>query len=476
MSYIDYVLQESKVFLDDFIHKKIDDICNHLTLFYNYLSIPREGFKIVKKPFWIGTTKCIKILNDKERKKLKVNNLRCERPVINKYFCDLHVSSKLEDNITSEIISTKRLNSEMVTYLFNDIYNCKNFTTTTNIVEFVGREKQHIFTEIYKAIDDRLTSKSVKEILYYYLRDNEVIIENEVEKLIIKYVAICIYNMIFIDLDEDNLDKKYFEMQQYVLTIKRNYVDYNLESENYNIGLQSFVYIITALMDWLELDDVSTDEVETAFNIILYSGYKDRIEKIKTLNRKEIQSRMSDTIFTEKVDNYKSNISLAFRDLKLYVDEAVSELILNYILLLTNIYYLDENCELYFSTTPEVQELHSLLSKMFEGCYSFNISYDSLGKFNGITVSGKLRDNYAKYLGISDINLEKHINLFFGKDINNFMMVYTTNSGIVEDIYISEEQILENKNKYLIEMLELFKSAVNQTTMKSKPVVRPMKF
>jgi hypothetical protein len=465
MSYVDFVLSESITFLDDFIVKKVNDICNHLTLFYNYLSIPREGFKIVKKPFWVGTTKCIKVLNDNEKRRLKVNTLRCERPVVNKFFCELHSNAKLEDNITSEIVSTKRINKEMVTYLFNEIYNCKNFTTTTNIIDFVGRERQYIFTQIYKAIDERYTTRSIKDVLYSYLNDYDILVENEVEKLIIKYVAICIYNMIFIDIGVDALFYKYGEMQRYVLDVKRDYTDFGLEDERYNKALQAFVYIIVALMDWLELDDLSIDEVETAFKIMLYSGYKNRIDKIKRLNTNEINSRMSDKDFKNKMQNYKSNVSLSFKNLNLYADETVSELILNYILLLTNIFYLDEKCELYSSKIKEVKQLHALLTQMFDGCYNYSLSYDSIGRFEGINISGKLKDNsYTRHFNLKDINPEKHTTINFSRDNYNFMILYTKNTGELEDIYVVEKQIYESRNKNAIDILEKFKAAVNNLT------------
>lgn len=468
MSYIDYVLAESSPFLDDFITRKVDDICNHITLFYNYLSIPRDGFKIVKKPFWIGTTKCIKILNDYEKKKLKVNTMRCERPIVNKFFCELHSNAKLEDNITSEIVSTKRINKEMVVYLFNDIYNCKNFTSTTNLVEFVGRERQTIFSEIYKAIDQRFTKSSIKDVLYSHLNDYEIIIENDVENLITKYVAICIYNMIFIDLKVDSLYYKYSEMQKFVLDYKKDYIDYDLEDEKYNIGLQAFVYIITALMDWLETDEVTIDEVETAFNMILYSSYKRNINSIININNKNIQTKLNEPQFSEKIEKYKSNVSLAFKNLNLYADEDVSFLILKYVLLLSNIFYLDETCQLYSSTEPALKELFNLLNKVFIGCYDFSFPIDDKG--HRIIIKGKMNSNYIYNLKLrKDIDSEKFITITFRPyyERKRLDVEYITKNLDVINLMIDSSSVSEYKienpyykllNSYGVYIKELFNS------------------
>lgn len=445
MSYIEYVLENSKDFLNDFINKKIHDICNHITLFYNYLSIPRDGYKLVKTPFWVNTPKCIHILNDNERTKRKTTNLRCERPVINKFFCDLHLNSQLEDNVTSEDVSTKRINKELVTYLFNEIYNCGNFTTTTNIVEFAGREKQHIFTMIYNQIDSSL-DMSIKEILYkYYLKDNEVIILRDVENLIKKYVAICIYNMIFIDIGVDNLAFKYTEMQQYVLNFKRDYKDYNLDNDKYNYSLQAFVYVITALLDWLELDDVTIDEVETAFNFILLPSFKNKIDKLKYKNRANLNDLKGKADFITKFNMYKSNINLAFKELNFDCEEDVCELILEYILLLNNLAALDEYCNLYYSEDMDVKNLHKMLRDMYEGCYNFEFRYNEYNDNLDLFIDGDMKLNYLnKFTQYKSSKKTVKTTFVLNYSSENLIMFYNQDKNIIEDVYFTPDRVAES--------------------------------
>lgn len=460
MSYVDYVLDKSKDFLNDFVNKKVNDICNHITQFYNYLSIPREGFKRVDLPFWVNTNKCIHILSDKEKSRRKTENMRCERPVISKYFCELHLKSKLEDNITSEDVSTKRINKEMVTYLFSDIYNCKNFTTTTNMVEFAGREKHYIFSQIYNVIDSSLRT-SIKDLLLdEYLRDINVIIHHDVEGLIKKYVAICIYNIIFMDLDVDNLSIKYNEMQQYILTYKRDYKDYNLDDNRYNYTLQAFVYVITCLLDWLELNDVTTDEVETAFNIILAPSFKSRIDKIKYRNKSNLKSNLNNGDFAYKFNTYKSNINLAFKELNFDIEEDVCALVLEYVLLFANIASLDEMCRMYDSDFPEVRELHTLLRKMFEGCYNFEfiLNEDRMFEYS-LRITGNLKLEYFKKL-IPDKDRSRDEVIFeYDHYTGNLMFFYKwidyDGEEYLEDVYFTQENIQDNKHKFVKELYSL---------------------
>jgi hypothetical protein len=471
MSYVERVLEESNAFLKDFVPKKLKDICDHLAIFYNYLSLPREGFKEVRNPFWLNANKCIKILSDKDIQKLKSKRkgdkeidqnveyqglLRCGRPLISKFFCELHKNANLDENIIDELISSKRITTRMVEYLFTDIYNCKNFTTITNISEFTHKEKEFIFIAIYKAIDDNLEYPIDRVLMDFFVKDREVLIEKNVNELIRKYIATCIYNMIFMDVAVDNLSIKYNEMQRYVLQYKRDYKDYNLDYEQYNYTLQAFVYLITALMDWLEVDEVTPDEIEASLQIMILSSFKPRLTSIRKRNKEMLQQKLKIPDFRAFYDRSVLNISLAFRELGLDINSDNCKNILDYIFMLNFIQEIDTQCLIYESEYEDVVQLNKLLREQFDSCYDINFIYnDNTGSYD-LNISGMLKSKYIKRFLINTKLDDKteaalqqvksvKIALTYSEQSDVILFVYfIPEFNIVDDIYIQKSMTVDN--------------------------------
>jgi len=261
---LETTIKNNQEFINEFVNKKLSDLCFHISLFFFYLSYPRTkiGFK--------------KINIAKEGEK----------------------NTEEQDNVspdtTKPVVTTK-----MTNYVINEIYNCKNFSNIYN---------DNIKDKIIYNIVNKVNKYSVKSRIIYSLtklsdkifNEDNVVVYDEVEDIILKYIVSCLYNIIYLRTSDETLiysgpmgvplDKKFNELQMYVASTKRTYSINYLDNQVQNLSFNSFLHIIISLTDWLEMDDVSEFEVNTALNFILTKDmraiYKKWLIEYKTLEKK----------------------------------------------------------------------------------------------------------------------------------------------------------------------------------------------
>jgi hypothetical protein len=251
---------QNKKWLND----KLTEICYSLATFFNYLAIPRKNFFIVSDQ----------------------DNLANVKPVIT---------------------------YEHINYLINEIYPCNTFNDTimANIVleplvekktdNTVVPEKfrQKIKDTIRKFIDinpiQRVDDQILKNSLNYQEMDRSSIkIKEEVITKIYLYYLACKTMYSIVDLKD---------IYKQVLS-KRTTINFGLNSDAENTALQSMIFIITALVDSLDIKTVGKNEVITAFNIIVPNDLTD-IYKLEPKNDETLRILLLD-IFNSKnllIDN-----------------------------------------------------------------------------------------------------------------------------------------------------------------------------
>jgi hypothetical protein len=133
--------------IDNFVSKKIDDICNHMRIFYNYITVKREGFLIpISKNEKLDENSVYKTINERmvnfiissvyncQNFKLKGDEYRIKTIPQN-------VENKLENiegNATKQIL-------DYVTYCANSILQLSDDTFKNNykeIINFVAENKR----------------------------------------------------------------------------------------------------------------------------------------------------------------------------------------------------------------------------------------------------------------------------------------------------------------------------------------------
>jgi hypothetical protein len=157
--------------IDNFVSKKVDDICNHLRIFYNYISVKREGFLVpISKNETLNEQSVYKTINER-----MVNFI-----ISSVYNCQ---SFKLKGNgynikITSQTIENKLENIEgnaikqildYVTYCANSILQLSDDTFKNNykeIVKFVAENKREF--ESFD-LDNELSKMALQSIFHISL-------------------------------------------------------------------------------------------------------------------------------------------------------------------------------------------------------------------------------------------------------------------------------------------------------------------
>ena len=251
----------------NWLNNKLEEICYSLATFFNYLSIPRKNFFIV---------------NNEE-------SLANVKPIIQ---------------------------YEHINYVINEIYPCNKFNDTiiNNIVlmPLISREddkksslvvpekfrkrikdtiRNYIDTDTVQRVEDSVFKNSIN---YKPMERNDIKIKEEVINKIYMYYLACKSISTIVDLKDT---------YKQVLS-KRTTVNFGLNSDAENTALQSMVFIITSLVDSLELNTVGKNEVITAFNIIVPFDLQD-IYKLTARNDETLRKVLLD-VFNSKnlvIDN-----------------------------------------------------------------------------------------------------------------------------------------------------------------------------
>ncbi len=168
---------------------------------------------------------------------------------------------KVSTTPTTTIEVASNINYSMIKYLLQDIFPCadvkhKYITTAVPL-------------NIKNLIEDNIkTNKKTK-------------IYSEVYQYIWDYVS-ALADIIYIGTngDEKTIQDKITNMELNVMMKRITEKDWGFADETTNCCAQSFMYIIVTLTDWLEVDSVGVEEVETMSNIILRTVSRNDVDNL----------------------------------------------------------------------------------------------------------------------------------------------------------------------------------------------------
>jgi hypothetical protein len=310
---LENILKNNSSFINDFVNKKLDDLCFHLALFFNYLSFPRNNFKKVDD-------KILKSLSDEQ-----VN---------------------VQEDINSYIKIRPYITLKMSYYLLTEIYGCKDITSSINkdnydlydkiiyntVVNSNKKEvNKRIIDHVIKLSDDRFNEKNL-------------IVDENIKELLYKYVVNIIKCIIKLDdegqiLPEVSLKNNYEKLEKYLIIYKRTFNNKFENDEIKNITFNSFLSLIIPLLDWLGINEVDLVEVNTALNLILTEEmrgiYKEWVE--------EYYNHIEDLKENNKIDEFNSyfnqcisQIIYIFKKYDLGISIRTSEQLIKHIYILSN--------------------------------------------------------------------------------------------------------------------------------------------
>lgn len=133
--------------IDNFVSKKVDDICNHLRIFYNYITVKREGFLTpISKNQKLDEQSVYKTINERMVNFIISSIYNCQNFKLkgNEYSIKItsqNIENKLENiegNAIKQIL-------DYVTYCSNSILQLSNDTFKNNykeIINFVAENKR----------------------------------------------------------------------------------------------------------------------------------------------------------------------------------------------------------------------------------------------------------------------------------------------------------------------------------------------
>lgn len=214
--------------------KKLDEICYNLATYFNYLIIPRPGY------FIIGS-----------------NNIDI-KPVIN-YMHIIYLLNEIypcsdfnsmlcgKNPLPYEIIKTNK--GDKTKIILPEKFR-KN--TRENI-------KKYIDINCLDKVDDQIFKLSLTE--YQSIDINNIEITGEViEKIYHFWIT---YKLVFPEKED--------EIKSYQLSLlnKRSTQKYGFNSEIEDTAFQSIIYVITSLVDSLDLKTVGINEVETSLKLLI---------------------------------------------------------------------------------------------------------------------------------------------------------------------------------------------------------------
>lgn len=272
-SYEDYLEYKNEKFnkLESWAYKMLLMYCNGISQLFNYLCIPRKDF------LPINTTSNITIKNDTFILQGKYENLTYQFKKLEGKYSNNILSGEGWKFPKSSIEQVKQLlattslyaikpviTPEIVRYVTNDIFNCSFKSKYNNVYfpepssELINVIKNMIITNISESdvkLNTTMTNQACNLLWLHICMLSENIIENT-----------------FSDFQEGEDITKIKEIltksRSSVDTIKREFIDHGLPTESENCALQSAIYVIVALTDWLGVDVVGEEEVNTFYNIV----------------------------------------------------------------------------------------------------------------------------------------------------------------------------------------------------------------
>lgn len=171
------------------------------------------------------------------------------------------------------------LNMNVVSYTIREIFHC-SFAGEFNMVKFAD-VKPSFCSAVTLIIKSFISDKSLRNVMSV-----------PVESCGLLWRHLCmlcehLYEVMLVQ-DTSDINKVISSSQTNVENLKREFVDHGLNTDLENCALQSVVYNIVALTDWLGTYDVTLQEVNTCVDIMSYG--MERLKKYREDSGEEVMN------------------------------------------------------------------------------------------------------------------------------------------------------------------------------------------
>lgn len=261
--------------------KKIRDLSYCVATFFNYLSAPRNGFLQVSRDSGVDTT----------------------APMISLELCQ---------------------------YVLREIFPCLQMTQEKSFTVF--RVPIQIQDKIYKSIRKYVTNKSFtkqikssesltldsRNVKNFPVNVPELEIQLGVIQAIWTYISNGMNALAYESSTNEEIQEKIELAEQLNLQKRNTLKNYGFNDDLENSAFQALLYIIVALMDWLEIDLITKTEIEHAYKILVPKDVQVKLVPIKNTTLREIISQAFTGVgltFTDEAVKLASHVMVQVKNL-----------------------------------------------------------------------------------------------------------------------------------------------------------------
>jgi hypothetical protein len=300
---------------------KLEFLCNLIAKFFEYLCAPRDGFMKVSIPpiivnpyenpvtkkkgilvltndkfydiFFMDLLKSVKTKGGKNEKIEKIKNYKYQDKIFDGWEIKEGQLSEVLQFLNSEGRVIPRVTPQMSLYCIKEILHCGIFNTFES-VNFPNPDDDTI----------KVITKMIKNNFENVELANATIVDNIVIRDIYQYVFIVAEYIMLQGISEntDNYTSIIESTESFVTNTKRTYFNYGFETDEENAISQFVLYIITAVMDSIDIDVVTDREVSFCIDLLNLNKDVRLIPSIENLmkNPDELHDRIIVQMFSEK--------------------------------------------------------------------------------------------------------------------------------------------------------------------------------
>lgn len=291
--------------IDNFVSKKVDDLCNHLRIFYNYVTVKREGFLVpISKNEILNVQSVYKTINERmvdfiissvyncQNFKLKGDEYRIKTTSQN-------IENKFE-NINIEGKTIKKI-LDYVTYCSNSILQLSDDTFKNNykeIIKFVAENKREFENFDLENELSKMALQSIFHISLAFLDWLELDVLTQLE-------LDCAIEFILTKQMYTRYKQLYNNHEKYLKNKIENEYDFKLKFD----GLCKEVYNLYKRYDIFVSQELC---VKVSSHVLCLSNYKNLDKTFSKLIVKPLVKKMdtSDLVLTENHEYFTKKINV----------------------------------------------------------------------------------------------------------------------------------------------------------------------
>jgi len=196
--------------------------------------------------------------------------------------------SVTSESVDSKLIGKPKLTDTMVKYVIRNILGVDIIYSSVQMpgsIEFFDKLKVFFMTKDQIEVDfaDRLSKDIQKVLKEVYTKDDIEIITNGAFNEITQYMNFVFTQFMISDSEELSLEVIKSNIDNWTHRKGDNVfvpIDYKFNNDVYNTMLQSYIWVLCGLTDWLEKDTIDETDVITANKILFYRFEKYFNDKI----------------------------------------------------------------------------------------------------------------------------------------------------------------------------------------------------